>query len=199
MVVIDLLSQSDRSPVEKNRKKDCVPPFMWNKKNEEDTAPRMASQPTGFPAQPAVRPTPVPPATPEPAKTHHQGASIGPSMTVKGDVYSREELYVDGEIEGSIEMHHRLTVGPNGKIRANVKAKEVVIEGSIEGNVTAVEKIIIRVQGSLIGDIKTAGIAIDDGAYFKGSIDITRPDTKQKAAPAPAVNAKAPEMASART
>ncbi len=75
------------------------------------------------------------------------------------------------------------------KSAPNVKAKEVVIEGSIEGNVTAVEKIIIRVQGSLIGDIKTAGIAIDDGAYFKGSIDITRPDTKQKAAPAPAKGA----------
>jgi cytoskeletal protein CcmA (bactofilin family) len=118
-------------------------------------------------------------------------------MTVKGEVYSREELYVDGEIEGSIEMQHRLTVGPNGKIRANVKAKEVVIEGSIHGNVTAAEKIIIRVQGSLVGDVKTAGIAIDDGAYFKGSIDITRPETKPKSTPEPA-NAQAHQMASAR-
>ena len=99
-------------------------------------------------------------------------------MTVKGEVYSREELYVDGEIEGSIEMQHRLTVGPNGKIRATVKAKEVVIEGSIHGNVTAAEKIIIRVEGSLVGDIKTAGIAIDDGAYFKGNIDITETGNK---------------------
>ena len=171
---------------------------MWNKKNEEETAPRVVSQPSGFPAPAATRPVPVPPATPEPPRLQNQGASIGPSMTVKGEVHSREELYVDGEIEGSIEMHHRLTVGPNGKIRANVKAKEVVIEGSIEGNVTAVDKIIIRVQGSLIGDIKTAGIAIDDGAYFKGSIDITRPDAKQSAAAAPAV-VKAPEMASARS
>jgi cytoskeletal protein CcmA (bactofilin family) len=118
-------------------------------------------------------------------------------MTVKGEVYSREELYVDGEIEGSIEMHHRLTVGPNGKIRANVKAKEVVIEGSIHGNVTAAEKIIIRVQGSLVGDIKTAGIVIDDGAYFKGNIDITRPEATQKATSEPA-NKQAHEMVSAR-
>src|SRR5258708_71559 len=122
---------------------------------------------------------------------------MGPSLTVKGEVYSREELYVDGEIEGSIEMQHRLTVGPNGKVRATVKAKEVVIEGSIHGNVTAAEKIIIRVQGSLVGDIKTAGIVIDDGAYFKGNIDITRPETKPKAASEPA-NAKTQEMVSVR-
>ena len=96
-------------------------------------------------------------------------------MTVKGEVYSREELYVDGEIQGSIELHHRLTVGPNGKIRANVKAKEVVVHGTIQGNVQSTEKIIIREKASLVGDIKTAGIVIEDGAYFKGGVDIAKP------------------------
>jgi len=105
-------------------------------------------------------------------------------MTVKGEVYSREELHVDGEILGSIEMQHRLSVGPNGKIKANVKAKEVVVQGSIQGNVESAEKIIIRDKGSLVGDIKTAGIVIEDGAYFKGSIDITKVEAK-KAEPAP--------------
>jgi cytoskeletal protein CcmA (bactofilin family) len=95
-------------------------------------------------------------------------------MTVKGEIYSREELYIDGEIQGSIELHHRLTVGPNGKIHANVKAKEVVVHGSIHGNVQSAEKIIIREKGSLMGDITTAGIVIEDGAYFKGSIDIVK-------------------------
>ena len=171
---------------------------MWNKKNEEEMAPRTVPQPSGFPAPTPARPAPIPAVAPEQPKAVNRGASVGPSMTVKGEVFSREELYVDGEIEGSIEMHHRLTVGPNGKIRASVKAKEVVIEGSIHGNVTASEKIVIRVQGSLVGDVKTAGIAIDDGAYFKGSIDITRPETKQKAASKPAT-AEEQEMASART
>ena len=97
-------------------------------------------------------------------------------MSVKGEIYSREELFVDGEIQGSIELQHRLTVGPNGKIRATIKAREVVLHGSIQGNVQAVEKIIIREKGSLVGDIKTAGIVIEDGAYFKGSIDITKID-----------------------
>ncbi len=173
---------------------------MWNKKNEEEPAPRAALQPSGLAAPTAVRPAPVPTVTPAPEqpKAPNRGAIIGPSMTVKGEVFSREELYVDGEIEGMIEMQHRLTVGPNGKIRATVKAKEVVIEGSIHGNVTATDKIIIRVQGSLVGDVKTAGIAIDDGAYFKGSIDITRPETKSKAA-SKAAGAEEQELASTRT
>jgi cytoskeletal protein CcmA (bactofilin family) len=138
----------------------------------------------------------VAPPTPEPVKTaSHAGGTIGASMTVKGEVYSREELHVDGEIQGSIELQHRLTVGPNGKIRANVKAKEVVLQGSIQGNVQSAEKIIIRDKGSLVGDIKTAGIVIEDGAYFKGSIDITKIDTGQKNTPTP-IAAHAAEKAS---
>jgi cytoskeletal protein CcmA (bactofilin family) len=77
-----------------------------------------------------------------------------------------------------LESQALLTVGPNGKVRANIKAREVVIFGSVRGNVEVTEKIAIREQGSLIGDIKSAGISIDDGAYFKGSIDIMRPEPK---------------------
>jgi cytoskeletal protein CcmA (bactofilin family) len=116
-------------------------------------------------------------------------------MTVKGEIYSREELFVDGEIQGSIELQHRLTVGPNGKVNAKVKAKEVVVHGSIHGDVQSAEKIIIREKGSLVGDITTAGIVIEDGAYFKGSIDIVRADTSKKASSEP-VPAPASEKAS---
>jgi len=108
-------------------------------------------------------------------------------MTVKGEVHSREELYIDGDVQGSIELQHRLTIGPNGKVRATVKAREVVVHGTIQGNVQASEKIILREKASLVGDIKTAGIVIEDGAYFKGSIDITRMESGQKAAPKPVV------------
>jgi cytoskeletal protein CcmA (bactofilin family) len=109
-------------------------------------------------------------------------ASIGPSMTIKGEIRAKEELLVEGEVEGLLESQSLLTVGPNGKVRADIKAREVVIYGSVRGNVEVMDKIAIREQGSLIGDIKSAGISIDDGAYFKGSIDIVRPDPK--AAPA---------------
>jgi cytoskeletal protein CcmA (bactofilin family) len=99
-------------------------------------------------------------------------------MNIKGEIRSREELLVDGEVEGLLESQSLLTVGPNGKVRANIKAREVVIFGSVRGDVEVTEKIAIREQGSLIGNIKSAGISIDDGAYFKGSIDIVRPEPK---------------------
>jgi cytoskeletal protein CcmA (bactofilin family) len=104
-------------------------------------------------------------------------------MHIIGEIRTDEELLVDGEVEGSLESHSLLTVGPNGKVHANIKAREVVILGTVHGNVEALEKIAIREQGSLVGDIKTAGIGIDDGAYFKGSIDIVRPELKPAAKP----------------
>jgi cytoskeletal protein CcmA (bactofilin family) len=105
-----------------------------------------------------------------------QSAVIGPSMTIKGEIRAREELMVDGDVEGTLESHSLITVGRNGKVRGNIKARQAAIFGSVRGNVEVVEKIAIRDQGSLIGDIKGAGISIDDGAYFKGSIDIIRPE-----------------------
>ena len=157
---------------------------MWNKRPEDDLAPRAAT-PRPVPPQQAS-PAPIPAAKPpEEPKQPSRGAAIGPSMSVKGEVHSREELYVDGDVQGSIEMQHRLTVGPNGKIRANITAREIVVHGSIQGNVQVAEKIIIREKGSLVGDIRTAGIVIEDGAYFKGSIDITRPEATPKPAPKP--------------
>jgi len=113
---------------------------------------------------------------------------------IKGQIFSREDLTIDGEIDGSVELHeHRLTVGPNGKLQAGVKAREVVVLGTIHGNVEASDKIDIRKDAKLVGDIKTARIVIEDGAYFKGSIDIVRPEVSKPAAasqpkPASAVN-----------
>ncbi len=156
---------------------------MWNKRNDEGAGTRpMAPEPPRT-AAPAPAPVSVPRHEPAPAASK-QTAVIGPSMHIIGEIRTDEELLVDGEVEGSLESHSLLTVGPNGKVHANIKAREVVIFGSVHGNVEAAEKIAIREQGSLVGDIKTAGISIDDGAYFKGSIDIMRPEpklvTKQK-------------------
>jgi cytoskeletal protein CcmA (bactofilin family) len=145
---------------------------VWNKHNDEPTAPQTPPRYQPAPA-PALTVAPAP-AAPGPKQT----AIIGASMHIKGDIRTREELLVDGEVEGSMESQSLLTVGQNGKVRANIKAREVVIYGSVRGNVEVSEKLSIREQGSLIGDIKSAGISIDDGAYFKGSIDITRPEPK---------------------
>jgi cytoskeletal protein CcmA (bactofilin family) len=152
---------------------------LWNKqqqRSDEGYAPRPQLEPNR-PPSPAPAPGPMPVQRAEPAPSRDK-ATIGTSMTIKGDIHSREELTIDGEVEGSVESYSLLTVGPNGKVRANIKAREVVVYGSVRGNVEVVEKIAIREQGSLVGDIKTAGISIDDGAYFKGSIDIVRPEPK---------------------
>lgn len=151
---------------------------MWNKRNDEP-AP---FKPQGEPAMRSPAPTPIAPGAPAASAPTRSGpkqsATIGPSMTIKGEIRAREELLVDGEVEGLLESESLLTVGPNGKVRGNIKAREVAIYGSVRGNVEVSEKIAIREQGSLIGDIKSAGISIDDGAYFKGSIDIVRPEPK---------------------
>lgn len=108
-------------------------------------------------------------------------ATIGKAVMVKGQIFSREDLVIDGEVEGTVELHdHKLTVGPNGKVAAGVKAREIVVLGSIHGNVEAADKIDIRKDAKLVGDIKTARIVIEDGAYFKGSIDITKGEPKQQ-------------------
>ncbi len=122
-------------------------------------------------------------------------AAIGKAVSIKGQIFSREDLIIDGEVEGSIEApEHRVTIGPNGKLNAGVKAKEIVVVGTILGNVEAIEKIEIRKEARLVGDIKTARIVIEDGAYFKGSIDIVRQEAakpvvtpRPQAAAAPAV------------
>ena len=112
-------------------------------------------------------------------------ATIGKSVVVKGELSGSEDLYVDGEVEGSISLRgQNLTVGPNGRVRANVEARIVVVHGKVDGNLCASDRVDLRKSASLTGDISTARISIEDGAYFKGTIDI------QKAEAAPRIEAK---------
>src|SRR5579871_2756856 len=157
---------------------------MWNKRKEEEYPPKSASIPAASPSQTKENP----PMSTAPATSHYSPdtrgpAIIGKSVMIKGQIYSREDLTIDGEIDGSVELQeHRLTVGPHGKLQAGVKAREIVVLGTIHGNVEASDKIDIRKDAKLVGDIKTARIVIEDGAYFKGSIDIARPEAPRVAA-----------------
>jgi cytoskeletal protein CcmA (bactofilin family) len=120
-------------------------------------------------------------------------------VIVKGQIHGREDLTIDGEVEGTIELQeHRLTIGPNGKVSATIKAREVVVLGTVHGNIETREKIEIRKEAKLVGDIRTARIVIEDGAYFKGSIDITRVEAPKPAA-APVAAPKSQPIASATT
>ena len=172
---------------------------MWNKRREEET-PKSSASPSASSAGPTA-PAPIPPKPIEvkketiPMSTTPMGkiepesrggsATIGKAVKIVGQIYSKEELYVDGDLEGTLEaLEHKLTVGPNGTVHAAVKAREVVVLGTIQGNVEAAEKIEIRKDAKLVGDIRTARIIIEDGAYFKGSIDIVKADAL-KSAPKP--------------
>ena len=191
---------------------------MWNKKRDEEPPRPSYTPPTPpAPSAPAAKPietrkeTPVssmPPARFEP-DVKGSSATIGKAVKVVGQIFSREDLFVDGEVEGTVEaLEHKLTVGPNGSVKAAIKAREVVALGSVQGNVEATEKIEIRKDAKLVGDIRTARIIIEDGAYFKGSIDIVKPEpakakpavppaqtTASQAAPSTnAVGAGAPEI-----
>jgi cytoskeletal protein CcmA (bactofilin family) len=182
---------------------------MWNKRRDEEPPrttytppPRPSANPAPVAAPPLIEPnkeiTPVssmPLGKYEPPSSSSSAATIGKAVKVVGQIYSREDLYVDGEIEGTVEaLEHKLTIGPNGAVRAGVKAREVVALGTIQGNVEAHDKIEIRKEAKLVGDIRTARIIIEDGAYFKGSIDIVKPEpAKPGAKPAtPAAQAPTP-------
>ncbi len=160
---------------------------MWNKRNDDNYSNRQQSWPDNATTNRLEPRREAPPSLPQRtvvSEPTRPTASIGTSMSIKGEIRSREELFVDGEIEGGVDVQHCLTVGPNGKVRANIKAREVIIFGSVRGNVEVTEKISIRQNGSLVGDIKTSGIVIDDGAYFKGSIDIVKSEPAKKNAEA---------------
>jgi cytoskeletal protein CcmA (bactofilin family) len=165
---------------------------MWSKKKEDD-APSPPEKPAFVPSTPAVEPQrresismsspnrsfESEPLTPRGGSVG--SATLGKNVTVKGQIFAREDLTIDGEVEGTVECHeHRLTIGPNARVQAGLKAREIIIQGSIQGNVDATDKIDIKKEAKLVGDIKTSRIVIEDGAYFKGSIDISKPNAAAK-------------------
>ena len=148
----------------------------------------------------SVKPTPPPPATPAPVapqaaapkptgdvrpQIERDKVNIGKSVVIKGELNGSEDLTIEGNVEGKIELRdHILTIGPNGKIRAEVFAKSVVVLGEVVGNVTASEKVDIRDNGSVDGDIISPRVAIAEGAHFRGSVDMQRAGAKPAGAAA---------------
>src|SRR6266702_7622482 len=102
-------------------------------------------------------------------------ALIGKSVVIKGELSGSEDLYVDGQVEGSIELRgNSLTIGPNGQVRANIHAKDIVVHGKVDGNVRGTDRVELKKSAVLNGDIATQRIVIEDGAFFKGAIDIQK-------------------------
>jgi cytoskeletal protein CcmA (bactofilin family) len=104
-------------------------------------------------------------------------AQIGKSVIVKGELSGSEDLYVDGQVEGTIALKgNSLTVGPNGQVKASVEAKGVVVQGKLEGNIQASDRVDLRKSAIVTGDISTQRISIEEGAYLKGKVDIHKTD-----------------------
>jgi cytoskeletal protein CcmA (bactofilin family) len=156
---------------------------MWKRKEDEyPTTPEPS--PTGtspHPVTPAPAPRPPDPVRSEPLRGGTDVATIGKSVVVKGELSGSEDLIVDGEVEGNISLKGQTcTIGPNGRVRANIEARNVVIHGRVNGDIHASERVELRKTASLAGDIATARISIDDGAFFKGGIDIQKPEPAGK-------------------
>ena len=168
---------------------------MW-KPNQPGTSPTSPSDP--------IRPQTPAPLSPEPAAqrpnptpsgSSSEQATIGKSLTIKGEITGSEMLYIDGHVEGSVNLPgNRVVVGRNGHVAANISAREVVILGKVNGNINATDRVDIRNEGSLTGDVVAQRISIEDGAYFKGGIDIRKPanaGSKETEAVKPAVSTPA--------
>ncbi len=144
---------------------------MWNKDAQSEVPGTSSSRDSRIPGVPANAPVAnrasVPAARPL--------ACLGSTIVVKGEISSDEDLQIDGKVEGPISLRgHRLTVGRSGQLNSEIYAREVVVYGNASGNLRAGERIEIKKDGQVTGDITTARISIEEGAYFKGHIEIER-------------------------
>ena len=157
---------------------------MWKPNQPGSGATPQAPEPSRMtpPAAPSFDATPRPaPAPAAPSASSGEQATIGKSLVIKGEVTGSESLYIDGKVEGSINLAgNRVTVGRNGQVAANISAREIVVLGKVRGNVTASDRVDIRSEGSLTGDVTAQRISIEDGAFFKGGIDIRKPGANEK-------------------
>lgn len=153
---------------------------MW--KRDESVKP--AAPPANPAAAPSATAAAAAPAGEPRAQLGRDMVNIGKSVVIKGELSGSEDLAIEGHVEGRIDLKDNvLTIGPNGKIKAEVFAKSVVVLGEVTGNVTASEKVDIRDNGSVDGDIISPRVAIAEGAHFRGSVDMQRAGTKPQPKP----------------
>jgi len=150
---------------------------MWKPNSTPTPAPVQDPKPAvpaTMPAPSVARPASF--AAPAAAAANEQGV-IGKSLIIKGEITGTESVFVDGRVEGSINLPgNRVTVGRNGVVEADVSAKEVVVQGKVNGNINAGELVEIRNGGAVVGDVSTVRISVEDGAFIKGGIAIRRDD-----------------------
>jgi len=143
---------------------------MWSKQQSQSEAP--AAQPTQSPASPVV-PFAAPSASRLGSPVARSSARLGAGLAIRGEIVGKEDLQIDGKVDGPISLHdHELTVGSTAVLNSEIHAGEVIVSGKVVGNVYARGRVDIKKDGSIIGDISSARISIEDGAHFKGRIEI---------------------------
>jgi cytoskeletal protein CcmA (bactofilin family) len=156
---------------------------MWNRSRREDET--QARQAPPEPVKEAI-PTSTYPSRRVEEATTRAAAVIGKTILVKGSVSGKEDLLVDGRLEGDVDLpENRLTVGPGGHIEGKIRAREIVIYGVVQGNLEASERVEIRKAAKVIGDLKASRPVIEDEAYFKGNVETIRVDPPKPPKPAP--------------
>ncbi len=154
--------------------------MWWEKKNR----PSPAQEPRRVSSLPAPSKLEDQPSEPTPRDYEMPSVSqnqtiLGQSIVLHGEMSGKEDLLIEGQLEGTINLpEHSVTVGSHGEVKAEVHARQVIVLGTLTGNITATEKVEIRKTGQVVGDLVAAAVAIEDGAYFKGSIDILREQSR---------------------
>ncbi len=145
---------------------------MWKKTDDQDSDDRAAARPA---TTPTAAGTPGPERSTRPSAPSGDRATIGRSITIRGDVTGDEDLMIQGRIEGSVQLgQHHVTVGPDGRVKANISGRSVTVEGEVTGDLHGDEQVALRPTARVEGDIVSPRVVLDDGASFRGSIDMSK-------------------------
>ncbi|HEY8022420.1 MAG TPA: polymer-forming cytoskeletal protein [Thermoanaerobaculia bacterium] len=167
--------------------------MAWKRDDPPSPNPNPYTEPTAPPRPPAPA---AAPAAPEPHRRSER-ATIGPSIYIKGDLAGEEDLVIEGRVEGRVDLkQHNVTIGKNGRVRADVFGRVVNVEGEVDGNVFAQEQAILRQSGAVRGNITSPRVTLEDGSRFKGSIDMEPKDHPSRAASSPSPIKRESEAAS---
>ena len=182
--------------------------MLWDKKARPASPPDTQSDhplvipvPAPFPTATPKLEVPMPETAqsrmPSPIQSSSSHSTVlGGTLVLKGELSGKEDLLIEGQFDGSVDVpEHCLTVGPQGHVKADIRARQVIVNGSIDGKVTAKDKVELHKTANVVGDLVSASVSIDDGAYFKGSIEIVRETGAERPRPHQSVQpAKSPAM-----
>jgi cytoskeletal protein CcmA (bactofilin family) len=147
---------------------------MWKREDTQDRPEPRPERPAAQDMQTSAR------------SGRGERATIGPSISIRGDVTGDEDLLIQGRVEGSVQLEqHMVTIGPQGQVKADISARVVTVEGTVEGNLRADEQVVLRGSARVLGDIVAPRVMLEDGAYFRGGVDMGEHAGRAQAAARP--------------